>query len=290
MTQLGQTDAASARSPRRCRRRSARGGRSAPRPRSRVPVERSPDGGERDERRDGSSGRDECASSPAPRWARAQFAGDRSGVGCCSASRHGGSITGPHAMVNRGLIDAVLDARGHQPLQPLERPLDGGAMEVEPLGELGEGRPPASRAGRRRRARTRYGWRASRPSASSSAIAASCRPAASTARVEVGRLGVDHPVQVAPHRPRDLARSSSSSAAPAPALRRNVPTVSRALPGHDAAPRPDPPRRRQSRSSSRAARVGPRPGRRRTRGGSRPLERLSEPWPRKRPRRKAIRQ
>ena len=54
--------------------------------------------------------------------------------------------------------------------------------------------------------RTTSGCSASRPSASSVAIASSWRPAALDRPLEVGRLGVEHAVELAAERPRDLPR------------------------------------------------------------------------------------
>ena len=122
-----------------------------------------------------------------------------------------------------------------------------GARPVRaPAGQPSGGGPaarPARRAwlpGVSRRAsatsRTTYGCSASRPSASSSPIAAICRPAAPTARWRFADSAFRTRFR-SPRSARDTWRASSSrSAPPAPIRRRNRPTVSPLF--HVTTPRP----------------------------------------------------
>ena len=88
------------------------------------------------------------------------------------------------------------------------------------------GSPPGSRGGRRRSSRTTYGCSGIRPSASSTAIASSWRPAAATARWRFADSALRTRLS-SPRSARDTWRASSSRSAPAaPIRRRNVPTAS----------------------------------------------------------------
>ena len=151
--------------------------------------------------------------------------------------------------------------------------------------------PRASRAARPRRPARTCGWSASRPSASSDVDRVELAAGRADRALEVGRLGVEDPVELAAQRPRDLARLELQQrpARPDPAQER--PDRLGALPGHDAAAATEPPRRRQA-DVARAARRGPAPPRAATTNSRwvRPPARLSEPRARKRPRSQANRQ
>ena len=201
-----------------------------------------------------------------------------------------------------------------------ERPTAGGRR----VGAAGEGgrrrrRGPAARSARARAGRPSGGARAARPARSGVASGVS-RRAAATSRttygcagqppvrvedrdrvelaaggadrpLEVRRLGVEDPVEVAAQRARHLARLELEQrpAGADPAQER--PDRLAALPGHDAAAAPQPPRRRQA-DLGEPRRRGPAPRRAATTNSRwvRPPARLSEPRARNRPRSQAVRQ
>ena len=156
-----------------------------------------------------------------------------------------------------------------EPLDPLERALDGGPVDLEAVGQLGQARLGRLAARRRRRAgRPAADGRAGRrPRAWS--IASSWRPAAPTARWRFADSALRTRFS-SPRSARDTCRASTSRSAPAgadPAQER--PDRLAVLRGHDTPTAAHPPRRRQAESASRAARIGRLVGmRRRTRGAS----------------------
>ena len=87
-------------------------------------------------------------------------------------------------------------------------------------------------------------------------MAASCRPAAATDALEVGRLRVQHPVEVASHRARNLPRLELEQRRPGTDQAQERADGLGALPGDDAAPAAKPPRRRKA---HRGEPVGERP-------------------------------
>ena len=138
--------------------------------------------------------------------------------------------------------------------------------------------------------RTTGGCRASRPSASSIAIASRCRPAALTARWRFADSAFRTRFS-SPRSARDTCRASISRSVPAaPMRRRNVPTASPFL--EVTTPRPRRTRHDTGRpiSASRAARIGASAGSTTNSRCVRPPARLREPRARKRPRVHAKRQ
>ena len=100
----------------------------------------------------------------------------------------------------------------------------------------------ASRDGRPRRpGRCRTVRRGDRRPRGSS-IASSCRPAALDRALEVGRLGVEDPIELAAQGPRHLARLEFEQGAARPDPPQERPDRLGALPGHDTAAAAQPPR------------------------------------------------
>ena len=180
--------------------------------------------------------------------------------------------------------------RARQPLDPLERPLDGRPVEAEPLRQLGEGRLRRLAAGLGDEPHDvrLLGELAAGLQLLDRGHLAAGRP---DRPLEVRGLRVEDPVQVAAQRPRHLARLELEERARRADPPQEQPDRVPVLPGHDAAAAPEPPRRRQP-EPGRADRRGPAASSPATTNSRwvRPPDRLSEPRDRNRPRSQASRQ